>query len=445
METVDLIISGGACLTAEPGLETIEDVYIAVKGDKILDIGDKSEIQSRYAAEKEIDASGCLVIPGLINAHTHSPMTCFRGIADDLPLDIWLDKYIFPIESKFMNAEAAYWGTLLAAVEMIKSGTTTFCDMYFYQDSMAKAAKEAGMRAVLSHGILDFPFMDCEDPEHHIKITRQYMETWAGDPLITVCPGPHAIYTCNRTKLRDAKDLADEAKVPYVIHLSETKKEVEDSKANFDKLPVFYLEELGVLGDNVLAAHGVWLSKKEMRVLKAYGVTVAHNPESNMKLAAGIAPVTDMLKIGINVCLGTDGCASNNNLDMLQEMDTAAKLQKVDKLDPTALSAKETFLMATINGARGVLMEDKIGSLKKGKRADISIIDMNKPHNTPVFNYFSHLVYSVNSADVDTVIINGKIVMENRRITTVDEEEIKQKVREIASHIKENLDIGAGG
>jgi len=439
MEVVDLIISGGTCLTADSENEIIEGAIIVIKGDTIVEIGNDPEIVNRYQAEKEISARNSLIIPGLINAHTHAPMTCLRGIADDLPLEEWLQDNIFPVESKFMNEEAAYWGTLLATVEMIRSGTTSFCDMYFFQNEMAQAVKEAGMRAVLSHGILDFPFMDCPDPELHIQITKEYMDKWNDNDLITICPGPHAIYTCSREKMREAKDLADKANVPFVIHLSETKKEVDDSKEKYDKPPVFYLEEIGVLGNNVLAAHGVWVSKKEMKVLKYYDVKISYNPESNMKLASGAAPISDMMKNGITICLGTDGCASNNNLDMFGEMSTAAKLEKVARLDPTVVSAKDAFQMATINGARALMIEDKTGSLVKGKKADICIIDLDKPHSTPIYNYYSHLAYTIDAADVETVIINGQIVMENRKIFSVDEKQIMSEVRKIAVKIAESL------
>jgi 5-methylthioadenosine/S-adenosylhomocysteine deaminase len=366
-------------------------------------------------------------------------MTCFRGIADDLELMDWLNNYIFPAEAKNVNKDLAYWGSLLANAEMIKSGTTTFCDMYIFEDETARAAKHAGMRCLIGEVLFDFPSPNFKTPEEGLAYTRMLIEKWQNDPLINIIVEPHALYTCDPALLTAAKKLADNYHVPLGFHLLENAAEKKQLEEKFGKSAVSFLKDIGYLNERLLAFHCVCLSEEDIKLFADHGCKAGHNPASNMKLASGVAPVPDMLKAGITVGLGTDGCASNNNLDMIKEMSTAAKLHKVARLDPTVMNAQTVVRMATIEGARALGMERTTGSLETGKKADIIIIGLNEPHLTPLYNEYSHLVYAMSGADVDTVLINGKIVMENRKLLTINEEEVMQKVREIAVKIKNSL------
>jgi len=428
-EVFDLAIIGGLVLTIAPYHEFIESGLILIKEGTIMDITKRELIPNTSVARDTITAEGCLIMPGLINTHTHAPMSLFRGMADDLPLMKWLKDYIFPAEAK-LTEDMVYWGTLLSCGEMILSGTTTFCDGYFLEDQVAKAVKDSGMRAVLAQGVIDLPAPGIDDPKKNIKHLEKFIQTWKDtSALITPAAFCHSPYTCSENTLRDAKDITRRYNVPFLIHLSETEEEVHNLWKRYKKRATHYLRDLNVLDRDTLAVHCIWLDEDELDVLKEYEVKVSHNPESNMKLGCGVAPVPEMLQRGIIVGLGSDGAASNNNLDMFQEMDTAAKLHKVTKMDPTVLDAKSVVEMATIKGAMALNLEGIIGSLEKGKRADLIIIDMQKPHLTPCYNPYSHIVYAAKCSDVRHVIIDGKVVMKDRKLLTIDIEQVMGKVR----------------
>jgi 5-methylthioadenosine/S-adenosylhomocysteine deaminase len=378
-------------------------------------------------------------MPGFVNCHTHAAMTCFRGIADDLEMMDWLNNYIFPDEVKNVNKELAYWGSLLATAEMIKSGTTTFCDMYIFEDETARAAKTAGMRCLIGEVLFDFPSPNFKTTAEGIAYTKMLIEKWKDDPLVNIIIEPHSLYTCSPALLIEAKKLADNYHVPLGFHLLENAAEKKQLKEKFGKSAVSFLKDIGCLDEHIIAFHCVCFSEEDIKLFAEHGCKISHNPASNMKLASGVAPVPDMLKAGITVGLGTDGCASNNNLDMIKEMSTAAKLHKVARLDPTVMDARTVVRMATIEGAKALGMEKTIGSLEAGKKADIIIIGLNEPHLTPIYSEYSHLVYAMSGADVDTVLINGKVVMENRKLLTINETDVMQKVREIAVNIKNSL------
>jgi len=411
-----------------------------VTGDRIIALGEKNLLSERYQARKTLSYPNGIIMPGLVNAHTHAAMTCFRGLADDRELMDWLHNYIFPAEAKNVTPELVYWGTLLACVEMIRSGTTTFSDMYMFEDETAGAAKEAGMRCMIGEVLYDFPAPNAASPAHGLAYTRHLLERWQGDPLISVQVTPHSLYTCSREVLLQAKELADAFQVPVATHLLENKQEREELNRRLNGRATSYLDDLGLLNNRFIAFHGVMMDDVDIQLFASRDAKVVHNPESNMKLASGVAPVSSMLRQGVCVGLGTDGCASNNNLDMFQEMDTAAKLEKAVRLDPTIMDARTVTWMATAGGAQVLGMEQRIGSLEVGKKADICIIDAHKPHLTPLYDEFSHLVYCALGADVDTVLINGKIVMEKRQLTTLDEEDIMAHVWELARRISRSLE-----
>jgi 5-methylthioadenosine/S-adenosylhomocysteine deaminase len=415
----------------DPEETLIEKGALAVSGDRIVAIGEDLALSASYKAAKMVDARGGIIMPGLVNAHTHAAMTCFRGIADDLPLMTWLNDHIFPAEAK-LTFDIVYQGTLLACTEMILSGTTTFCDMYLFEDAVAQAAKTVGIRAVVGEVIYDFPSPNYGPVEAGLKYTEDLIEKWRDDPLITIAVEPHSVYVCSPELLQKARAIAEKNSVPVVIHVAETEREVADVMEKYGRTPVAHLADLGILCPNLIADHCVALSQEDMRLLKAFDVKVAHNPESNMKLASGIAPVPELLDHGITVGIGTDGCASNNNLDLFQEMDTAAKLHKVNTLDPTVMDARTVVKMATIGGARVLGLDDTTGSLETGKKADIIIVDVNRPHLIPMYNVYSHLVYAVNGSDVVTAIVNGSFLMEDRVLTTVDADAVMKAVNQIA-------------
>jgi 5-methylthioadenosine/S-adenosylhomocysteine deaminase len=439
-EKVDILIEGGTALTLCANHEIIEDCAIGIKDDTIVGIFKIERGKDLYTKAKEvIDAKGCLIMPGLINAHTHAAMVCFRGLADDLPLMDWLNNYIFPAESLNVNEELVYYGTMLACAEMIKSGTTTFCDGYFFENQAFHAVKKAGMRAILAQGVIDFPTPDVKNPEKNVKNAENYLMAHKKDYLISPAVFCHSIYTCSSQTLKKSKELSEKHDVFFIIHLSETQGEVQQIREKYGDSPVNYLKELGVLDENLIANHCVYMEDYEIDILKEHGVKIVHNPESNMKLASGVAPVPDFISKGIPVGLGTDGATSNNNLDMFQEMDTTAKLHKVIRGDPTVINARQVVEMATIGSAEVLGLNQKIGTLEVGKKADIIIIDMNQPHLTPLFNIYSHLVYCVNGADVKTVIINGKLVLKDRKLKTIDEGSIMEEVRRISLRVKTGL------
>ena len=439
MQEIDILITGGKALLLDSNDTELDQSAIAINDSLIIDIGPTGELAQKYKAGKTINAADSLVMPGFVNSHTHAAMTCFRGMADDLELMDWLNNYIFPAEAKNVNKELAYWGSLLACAEMIKSGTTTFCDMYIFEDETARAAKQAGMRCLLGEVLFDFPSPNFTSPEEGLAYTRMLIEKWQNDPLVNIFVEPHALYTCSSSLLAAAKKLADDYQTPLGIHLLENKAEKEQLQQKFGKGAIAFLEDISYLNERLIAFHCVYFSEEDMRLFSRYGCKVSHNPASNMKLASGVAPVPDMLHAGITVGLGTDGCASNNTLDMIKEMSMAAKLHKAARLDPTVMNAKTVVRMATIEGAKALGMGEITGSLEVGKKADIIILGLNKPHLTPIYNEYSQLVYAANGADVDTVIINGKVVMDNRRLLTMDETEVMRKVGEIAVKIKKSF------
>jgi len=441
MQEVDTIISGGRILTSDEKDSIIHSGSIAIDGDTIAGIGRSEDIEVSFSGRRTIDARNCLVMPGLINSHTHAAMTCFRGIADDMELMDWLNNYIFPAEARNVDPELAYWGSMLACAEMIKSGTTTFCDMYLFEDETAQVARQAGMRCLLGEGLFDFPSPNAKTPEEGFAYIRMLIDKWADDPLVSIIVEPHSLYTCSPSLLKNAKALADEYNLPLATHFLENKMEAKQLKEKFGKRATAFLRDIGWLDERFLAFHCVCMDEEDIKMFADHGCKIVHNPESNMKLASGTAPISSMLEHGITVGLGTDGCASNNNLDMFGEMSTAAKLEKAEMLDPTVMSAKTVVRMATRDGAHVLGMENITGSLKLGMKADIIIIDLNKPHLTPMYNEYSHIVYAAGGSDVETVMINGRIVMENRRLLTINENEAMERVRKIAKRIKRSLEV----
>ncbi len=433
-----IIIKDAMILTMDRDFSYFEKGSLVIKGNIIVAVGELSEDElSVYKDARIIDGNGKLVMPGLINTHTHVPMTIFRGYADDLPLHEWLYEYIFPIESKFITAENVRIGTKLAVAEMLRSGTTTFNDMYYYVDEIAAIADAAGMRAVLSEGVIDFPAPNSPSPKAGLQLSEDLLKRWAGHPRISIAIAVHAPYSSSAKNIVAAKALAKKYNAHFHMHVAETRKEYDESLAKTGFTPVAYLDNLGVLDEKMIIAHGVHLSAEDIDILTQRGVSVAHNPECNMKLASGVAPVPELLKAGIKVGIGTDGVASNNNLDLFEAMNTAAILHKLNSNDPTVLDAQTVVEIATIGGARLLGMENEIGSLEPGKKADVIILDMLQPHAHPVYNIYSLLVYSLRGSDVETVIIDGKIAMENRKFTHLDEDGIYAKVEQIAIQIRE--------
>ncbi len=439
----DLLVTNGTVLSMDPEHRIIPRGAVAVSGDRITAVGPEAEVGAVSAA-RTLDAGGGIIMPGLVNAHTHAAMTLFRGLADDLPLMEWLNDHIFPAEAR-LDAEGVRAGTLLACAEMILSGTTTFCDMYLFTGAVAEAAKAAGIRAVVGEVLYDFPSPNYGPIEAGFRYTEALMERWRGDPLITVAVEPHSPYLCAPELLQRAEVLSRDRGAPLVIHVSETADEVETIRKRYGRTPVGHLRELGILSPRLLACHCVSLTEEDIELLAGFEVKVAHNPESNMKLASGIAPVPKLLDAGVRVALGTDGCSSNNDLDLFLEMDTAAKLHKVAALDPTVLDAATALRMATIDGARALGLGEITGSLEPGKRADLIVIDTNKPHLTPMYHPESHLVYAAQGGDVAASVINGRVVMENRTLLTLDVDRVMADARTVAAEISAKDPVGDGG
>ncbi|MEW5804579.1 MAG: amidohydrolase [bacterium] len=437
MQEADLLILGGKVLCLDDHDSILDPGDIAVRGDTIIEIG--QDLAARYAGSETLDVKGQLVMPGLVNTHTHAAMTLFRGLADDLGLMDWLLNHIFPAESRFMNKEHVYLGTLLACIEMIKSGTTTLSDSYFFESEAARAVQDAGLRGLMAQGIVDFPSPDAPDPAENLRLAERFIRRWKGaDASGRIKPALfcHSAYTCGPGTIRETKKLAQKHGLPFGIHAAETQTEIQEVMRKYGKRPIQHLADLGILDETVMAIHCVWLSPEEIDLLQKFQVKVVHAPESNMKLASGVAPIPALLQKGITVGLGTDGCASNNDLDLFQEMDTAAKLHKVARLDPTALNARQAVYMATKGGAKVMGMAADIGSLEPGKKADLITLDLRKPHLMPLYNLYSHLVYSLNGADVNSVVVNGTILMKNRKLLHLEEEPILERVRELARVIQ---------
>jgi len=443
--SVDLLITGGTIVTMDPSRRVLEDGFIAVRGDEIVAVGSGASASLRFApkgidAKLKIDARGKLILPGFINGHTHVPMTLLRGLRDDVTLEEWLTKFIFPAEAKNVNEEFVRWGTRLAAAEQIRGGVTTFADMYYFEDAVAEETKAAGMRGVLGETILDFPAPDNKTNDAMLEYTEKFLKRWQGDPLIHAAVAPHSIYTCSQKTLQDSAALARKYNAPILIHVGETKKELNDSREKNGTTPVQYLEKLGILGPDVLAAHCVWVDETDRKILAQRQVGCVHNPSSNMMLASGVAPVIEERAAGIAVGLGTDGPAgSNNDLSLMEEMDLAAKLQKITKMDPRALGAKAVVEMATIDGARALHMEKEIGSLETGKKADLILIGLDAPNAVPMYDIYAQLAYALKGSDVETVIIAGRVVMRDRKLLTVDEPAVVAKAKEFKSKVEASL------
>jgi 5-methylthioadenosine/S-adenosylhomocysteine deaminase len=436
---VDIIVTGGTVVTMAGA--NIDDGAVAIDKGNIVAVGKSADIARHYAAVETIRARGMAVLPGFVNAHTHVPMTLFRGIADDLDLMDWLQHFIFPAEAKNVDRDFVRWGTRLAAAEMIASGTTTFTDMYYFESDIAAEAKKAGLRAVVGETMIDFPAPDNKTWDAAVAYVREFVKRWHGDRLITPALAPHAPYTVSRAHLEQVRALATELHAPILIHVAETKNEAAQIKDNTAGLSsAAYLDSIGFLGHDVIAAHGVWLTPDDIRTFAAKRVGVAHCPESNMMLASGVAHVVDMRRAGVAVGLGTDGPAgSNNNLDMVEEAASAARLQKITLGDPKALSARDVLEMATLGGAKALGMEDRIGSLEAGKRADVIVIDLQQPKTQPVYAVESAIVYAASGNSVVTTICDGKVLMRNRKVLTVDVPAAVAKAKEYRDRVRKSL------
>jgi 5-methylthioadenosine/S-adenosylhomocysteine deaminase len=438
-EKADLLITGGTVITMDAQRRVLEDGAIAVRGDSIVAIGTSAELESKYSAAKVVNAHGAIVMPGLINGHSHAAMSLFRGIADDLSLDEWLHNYVFPAEARNVTEDFAVWGTRLAILEMLRGGTTTYADMYYFEDAVARVTKEAGMRGVLGETIIDFPAPDNKTLPQAFAYTQKFLDHWKGDPLIVAAVAPHSMYTCSEKTLQDAAALARRNSAPILIHIAEAPFELEQSRNKYGLTPVAYLSRAGVLGPDVVGAHCVWADHADIATLTHFGVGCVYNPSSNMKTAAGVMPVVEMLASGEAIGLATDGAASNNSLDMFEEMDLAPKLQKLARMDSRALPAEQVVALATISGARALHLDKQIGSLEPGKKADLILVDTTAPHATPMYNVYSQLVYALKADDVRTVIIAGKIVMEDRQMLTLNEPEILAKAKQYQKQVAASL------
>ena len=417
---VSLVITNGIVVTVDGGNRVITPGAVAIDGSDIVAVDTADNVRRQFRGRQTIDATGQVVMPGLVNTHTHAPMVLYRGLADDMALEQWLTKYIFPAEAKTVSPEFVRAGTRLAALEMIESGTTTYADMYYFEEEVAKATKAAGLRGVLGQTVIQFPVADAKTPAEGLARAERFVQTFKNDPLITPAVAPHAIYTNDTATLKAAREMSTRLGVPTLIHVAETQSEAMTAKERGAATVVSYLDSIGFLGPGVLAAHAVWVNEADMAVLKSRGVGVSHNPESNMKLASGIAPVKAYLAASLAIGLGTDGAASNNDLDMFGAMRVASFLQKVATSDPTAVSARAAVQMATIGGARALGMDKQIGSLEPGKRADMIIVSMSAARQTPMYDPFSHLVYVTRGDDVQTTIVNGNVLMRDRKVLTLD-------------------------
>ena len=432
----DLLIHNAMVVTVNPAMDIIENGYVAVAGGAIAQVNAPGAGDRLPAAKAYLDADGGVVMPGLVNAHTHLPMTLFRGLADDLPLQRWLQEVMFPAEATHIDADSARSGALLACTEMLLSGTTCCSDGYFHAHSVAEAAEMAGIRAIVAQGVIDFPAPGVPDPSKNIGHAKAFVDDWKGRcPRLSPSIFCHSPYTCSSETLRSAARAARKRDVLFQVHLSETETEVKESLARHGRRPAAYLHTLGVLDHRCLAVHCVWVDEKEIEVMAEKQTAVAHCPASNMKLGSGAAPIKALRKAGVPLGLGTDGCASNNTLDLFREMTTAAKLHKVHRLDPTAADARTILRMATIGGAQALGLGEKIGSIETGKRADLIVIDTDKPHLTPMYSPVSHAVYAMTGADVRHVVVDGRLLVKDRRLLSLDLERIMADARFYAERI----------
>ena len=433
---VSLIVIGGTVITENAAHQVLSPGAIAIDGTDIVAIDTPNAIIRGFSAAETIDELGNVVLPGLVNTHTHAPMVMYRGLADDLALMDWLQKYIFPAEAKTVSPEMVRIGTRLAALEMIESGTTTYADMYYFEEEIAKTTRDAGLRGVLGQTIIQFPVADAKTPAEGLKRAESFIKSFRNDSLIVPAVAPHALYTNDAATLVACAALGRKYGVPVIIHLAETEDEVKIAREQHQATPVGYLESLGFWGPRTLAAHGVWVNDDDIQILKKHGVGVSHNPESNMKLASGTAPVTKYLAAGIALGLGTDGAASNNDLDMFGAMRQASFLAKHATHDPTAVPAQTALDMATIGGARALGMEKLIGSLEVGKRADLVTVSMGAARQTPMYDPISHLVYVTRGDDVRSTIVNGKVLMKNRELRTLDREAVIDAANRLSQKVR---------
>jgi 5-methylthioadenosine/S-adenosylhomocysteine deaminase len=436
---VDLLIQNGIVVTMDREERVLEGGAIAIDGGRIVSVlGAESPLPE---AKETLDATGHLVIPGLVNAHGHAAMTLLRGIADDLKLLEWLERYIFPAESKNVSPEFVYWGTLLGCVEMARSGTTTYADMYYFEEEVARATERVGLRGILGQSVIGFPAPDYRSPEEALAGARAFLEKYKDHPLVIPSVAPHALYTTPLDVVVEAHRLAKEYGVPLQIHAVEPPEENDQMMEKLGKRTIDALADAGVLSKGTILHHAIWLSDSDIDVIAKHGAATSHNPESNMKTASGIARVPELLAAGIAVGLGTDGPASNNNLDLFEEMDTAAKLHKLFREDPTVLPAKTVFRMATLGGAEALGIGDRVGSLEEGKLADVVLVNVDSPGLVPLYNVYSHLVYAVKGGHVSTVVVNGRVVVRNFRVTTVDEGEVMAKANELKRQVLQSLAV----
>lgn len=440
MTDADLVLKNAILLTMDTNLSIYEPGAIAIQGDHILAVGYEDDICQRFSASETLDCQRKVLMPGLINAHTHAAMTLLRGLADDLRLDVWLMGYMMPVERQFVSPEFVRLGTQLACAEMIRSGITCFADMYYFEDDTASATAEAGLRAVCAQTILKFPGPDARDYEEALEKTRLFVEKWHGHPLILPAVGPHAPYTCTQEILKSAASIAKKSDVPLLIHLSETRQEVENCRKEFGMPVIPYVKKQDIFEAKVLAAHCVHIDDGEVKTLQHHHVSVAHNPSSNLKLASGFAPVNKMLEAGLKVGIGTDGAASNNDLDMFEEIRLAAFIAKGTNGDPTTLPAPVALTMATRMGAEALYLGPITGSLEVGKRADLILVDVARAHNSPRFRrevdaIYAQLVYATQSSDVTDVMVNGKWLMREQQLLTVNEPDLLTRAAEYAQRI----------
>jgi 5-methylthioadenosine/S-adenosylhomocysteine deaminase len=434
--TVSLIVKNGIVITVDANRRVIPRGSVAIDGHDIVAVGTADEIAATFSGRETIDAADAVVMPGLINTHTHAPMVLFRGLADDLALMDWLQKYIFPAEAKTVSPEFVRAGTRLAALEMIESGTTAYADMYYFEDEIARATKAAGLRGVLGETIIQFPVPDAKTPAESLARVERFAKEFAADELITPAVAPHSMYTLDGDTLKACRALADRLHIPVIIHLAETRDEIKTADEKYHATPTAYLESLGFWGARTLAAHAVHVTPADIAILATRHVGVSHNPESNMKLASGIAPVEAMRKAGVAVGLGTDGAASNNDLDMFEAMRQAAFLHKLVAGDPRAIPAPVALEMATIDGARAMGMDREIGSLEAGKRADLLVVSMAAARQTPMYDPVSHIVYVTRGDDVQTTIVNGKVLMRDRKVLTLDRRQVLADARLFADKVR---------
>ena len=434
--SVDLLLTGGSVVTMDGSGRVLTPGAVAVAGTDIVAVGDAAAVATAVVADETIDTTGSVVLPGLVNTHTHAPMVMYRGLADDLALMDWLEQYIFPAEAKTVTAEFVRVGTSLAALEMIRSGTTTFVDMYYFEEAIAEATVNAGLRAVLGQSVIQFPTPDAASPGDALARAEAFIAAWRDHDLIVPAVAPHAMYTLDEASLLAARDLGLRYQVPILIHLAETEEESRIAHERFGQSPTAFLDAIDFWRPSVLAAHGVWVSTEDVAILRRRGVGVSHNPESNMKLASGTAPVPAYLEAGVDVGLGTDGAASNNDLDMFEAMRMASLLHKLQSGDPRTLDAATALAMATIGGARAIGLEAMIGSLEPGKRADIIVVSMTAPRQTPMYDPISHLVYTTRGDDVHMTIVNGRVLMRARRVVSLDEAAVLSEARELAKTVR---------